>query len=69
MFSCPGGCDVDEDLLGLVTMVIASGEGGWPCRLRPYDRVRCVLVYLRKHDTLEQVAAGSVSAWPRPGVS
>ncbi|MEU9057285.1 transposase family protein [Streptomyces sp. NPDC048384] len=28
------------------------------CKLRPYDRARCTLVYLRKHDTLEQIAAG-----------
>ncbi|MER6075942.1 transposase family protein, partial [Streptomyces sp. NPDC001817] len=58
MFSYPAGCDVDEELLELVTMVIASCETGRQCRLRPYDRARCTLVYLRKHDTLEQIAAG-----------
>ncbi|WP_372412152.1 transposase family protein [Streptomyces luteireticuli] len=58
MFSYPAGCDVDEELLELVTMVIASCEGDRLCRLRPYDRARCTLVYLRKHDTLEQLAVG-----------
>ncbi|WP_037827602.1 IS5 family transposase, partial [Streptomyces sp. NRRL B-1347] len=58
MLSYPAACDVDEELLELVTMVIALCEGDRPCRLRPYDRARCALVYLRKHDTLEQFAAG-----------
>ena len=58
MFSYPASCDVDEELLELVTMVIASLEGDRPRKLRPYDRARCTLVYLRKHDTLEQIAAG-----------
>ncbi|GAA2917520.1 hypothetical protein GCM10020221_12190 [Streptomyces thioluteus] len=39
------------------TVVIASCEGGRRCRLRPYDRARCALVYLRKHDTLERLVA------------
>ncbi|WP_331718638.1 transposase family protein (plasmid) [Streptomyces sp. NBC_00289] len=67
MFSYPAGCDVDPELLELVTMVIASCEAGRRCRLRPYDRARCTLVYLRKHDTLEQIAAGfgisTATAW------
>ncbi|QWA20310.1 helix-turn-helix domain-containing protein [Streptomyces osmaniensis] len=39
-------------------------DGDRPCgagrqgRLRPYNRARCTLVYLRKRDTLEQLAAG-----------
>jgi hypothetical protein len=58
VFPYPAACDVDEDLLELVTMVLASSEGDRACKLRPYDRARCALVYLRKHDTLEQIAAG-----------
>ncbi|WP_406190442.1 MULTISPECIES: transposase family protein [unclassified Streptomyces] len=58
MFSYPAACDVDEEVLELVTTVIASREGDRACKLRPYDRARCTLVYLRKHDTLEQIAAG-----------
>ncbi|MFD5514227.1 transposase family protein [Streptomyces sp. NPDC127051] len=58
MFSYPAACDADEELLELVTMVISSLEGERPRKLRPYDRARCTLVYLRKHDTLEQIAAG-----------
>ncbi|WP_327596733.1 transposase family protein [Streptomyces chartreusis] len=45
-------------ILELVTMVIASLEGERACKLRPYDRARCTLVHLRKHNTLEQIAAG-----------
>lgn len=58
MFSCPAACDLEEELLELVTMVIVACGGDRSCALRPYDRARCVLVYLRKHDTLEQLAAG-----------
>ncbi|MFD5513821.1 transposase family protein [Streptomyces sp. NPDC127051] len=58
MLAYPAACDADEELLELVTMVIASLESGRPRKLRPYDRARCTLVYLRKHDTLEQIAAG-----------
>jgi DDE superfamily endonuclease/Helix-turn-helix of DDE superfamily endonuclease len=58
VFPYPAACDLDEELLELVTMVITSLEGDRPRKLRPYDRARCTLVYLRKHDTLEQIAAG-----------
>ncbi|MEV6576445.1 transposase family protein [Streptomyces sp. NPDC051577] len=39
-------------------MVITSLDGDRACRLRPYDRARCALVYPRKHDTFEQIARG-----------
>ncbi|MGW2421416.1 helix-turn-helix domain-containing protein [Streptomyces sp. NPDC001709] len=39
-------------------MVIVACDAGRQFRLRPYDRARCTLVYLRKHDTVEQIAAG-----------
>ncbi|ANZ21621.1 transposase [Streptomyces noursei ATCC 11455] len=58
MFFYPAACDVEEELLELVTMVIVACDGERNCKLRPYDRARCALVYLRKHDTLEQLAAG-----------
>lgn len=36
-----------------------SGPIGLPRRAVPaYGRARCTLIYLRKHDTLEQIAAG-----------
>ncbi|MFD4144445.1 transposase family protein [Streptomyces sp. NPDC058572] len=48
-------------------MVLASSEGGRACKIRPHDRARCAPVHLRKHDTLEQIAAGSAigvaTAW------
>ncbi|MFE4582632.1 transposase family protein [Streptomyces chartreusis] len=42
----------------LVRMVLVGLEGERACRLGPYDRARCTLVYLQKHDTLEQIVAG-----------
>ncbi|WP_372412302.1 transposase family protein [Streptomyces luteireticuli] len=58
MFLYPAACDLDEELLELVTMVIVARNGDRTCKLRPYDQARCTLVYLRKHDTFEQLAAG-----------
>ncbi|MZE51817.1 transposase, partial [Streptomyces sp. SID5770] len=49
---------MELELLEMVTMVLIAVEGDRPCKLGPYDRARCALVYLRKHDTLEQIAAG-----------
>ena len=58
MFTYPAACDVEWELLETVTMVLVAVEGNRACKLGPYDRARCTLVYLRKHDTLEQIAAG-----------
>jgi hypothetical protein len=58
VFTYPAVCDVELELLEMVTMVLVALEGDRACKLGPYDRARCTLVYLRKHDTLEQIAAG-----------
>ena len=58
MFTYPAACDVDEELLEAVTMTIVACEHDRACKLRPHDRARCTLVYLRKHDTLQQIAVG-----------
>ncbi|MGW3141187.1 transposase family protein [Streptomyces sp. NPDC001139] len=48
-------------------MVLVAVEGNRACKLGPYDWARCMLVYLRKHDPLEQIAAGfrigAATAW------
>ncbi|MGW3134926.1 helix-turn-helix domain-containing protein [Streptomyces sp. NPDC001139] len=58
---------VEWELLETVTMVLVAVEGNRACKLGPYDRARCTLVYLRKHDTLEQIVAGfrigAATAW------
>ncbi|WP_030688701.1 IS5/IS1182 family transposase [Streptomyces sp. NRRL B-1347] len=58
MFTYPAACDVELELLEMVTMALVALEGERPCKLGPHDRARCTLVYLRKHDTFEQLAAG-----------
>lgn len=56
MFSYSAACDLDEELVELVTMLIVTCDGDCSCALRPYDRARCVLVYLRKHDAFDATA-------------
>ncbi|ANZ13546.1 Helix-turn-helix of DDE superfamily endonuclease [Streptomyces noursei ATCC 11455] len=58
MFTYPAACDVEWELLEMVMLTLVVLEGERPCKLGSYDRARCTLVYLRKHDTFEQIAAG-----------